>query len=495
VISNNHIHNNTETGLDVLAARELEITGNTISENNHAGIYLNSCHRTKSLNNTIENNKKYGLLINSSVENTVRDNTFVMNGISIFGFDLEEWRTHTIENNMANGRPIYYYKDQAGVTVPSDAASVILANCTQCFLTGLDLSDTDFGVQMAYSFHNTISGCLIRSNKVTGIRLHYHSPENLIKGNIIADHPWEGILIYDACHNNSVKRNTLTGNDRAIFVRSDNNIIEDNSIIDNNEGLSVVAGSGNRATGNIIVGNRYGPDGYGILLYKCVAGTVLENILSDNKVGLLSTETSINNHIFHNSFVLNDTNASDECINTWHDGYPSGGNYWDDYLGEDLNGDGIGDSPYTIQGGGNQDLYPLMSPFGRCVLYGDRNMLSVDEVGQVSFTLVAGKPEATRNYLLLASASGTSPGTPLPGGMVTLPLNWDILTSYVMLYLNSPAFMDFMGALDGEGMGYAQFDSLVPLSPAYAGLTLSFAYALNTPWDAVSNPMNVEVIP
>ncbi|MGB7001909.1 MAG: hypothetical protein WBE22_07860 [Halobacteriota archaeon] len=55
--------------------------------------------------------------------------------------------------------------------------------------------------------------------------------------------------------------------------------------------------------------------------------------------------------------------------NEWDDGYPSGGNYWNDYTGVDfysganqdiLGSDGIGDITYDISGSaGAQDRYPL----------------------------------------------------------------------------------------------------------------------------------------
>lgn len=78
--------------------------------------------------------------------------------------------------------------------------------------------------------------------------------------------------------------------------------------------------------------------------------------------------------IYHNNFISNALHAHQyRNPNWWDDGYPSGGNYWDDYDGvdeysgfnQDIPGpDGIGDTPYLVQGTYiNYDYYPLMNPW------------------------------------------------------------------------------------------------------------------------------------
>ena len=68
-----------------------------------------------------------------------------------------------------------------------------------------------------------------------------------------------------------------------------------------------------------------------------------------------------NNNIYHNNFIENVIQASAEnSDNQWDDG--AEGNYWSDYTGLDVDGDGIGDSPYII-GPNVVDQFPLMAPF------------------------------------------------------------------------------------------------------------------------------------
>ncbi|MHC4946269.1 MAG: hypothetical protein ACYTG7_24920, partial [Planctomycetota bacterium] len=100
-------------------------------------------------------------------------------------------------------------------------------------------------------------------------------------------------------------------------------------------------------------------------------------------------------------------------------------------------------------------LQPYTGVFGDSALaptlLADTHEISETAGGQVNFSLKAGEDQANRTYLLLGTVSGTDPGTPLPGGLATLPLNWDPFTDVVLLLLNSPVFLNFLGSLDANG--------------------------------------------
>jgi len=111
---------------------------------------------------------------------------------------------------------------------------------------------------------------------------------------------------------------------------------------------------------------------YGVINHNWTTNTITRNNnFIANTVGLAIAGE--NNTIYHNNFIDN-TNDVSYCWgynNRWDDGYPSGGNYWNNYVGyDDYSGpnqdepgsDGIGDTPYIIDEN-NQDRYPLMVPF------------------------------------------------------------------------------------------------------------------------------------
>lgn len=113
--------------------------------------------------------------------------------------------------------------------------------------------------------------------------------------------------------------------------------------------------------------------------------------------------------------------------------------------------------------------------------------------GVINFNLYAGIDQASRGYLLLGSVTGTEPGTPLPGNLAVLPLNWDGLTNAIIYLLNGPVFVNFCGLLDSNGMGTAQLNA--PPTSGLLGTILHFAYVLDNPYDFASNAVKVEITP
>lgn len=124
----------------------------------------------------------------------------------------------------------------------------------------------------------------------------------------------------------------------------------------------------------------------------------------------------------------------------------------------------------------------------------DDNQLAASTGGIINFDLDAGATNANRKYIILGSATGTTPGFPLPGGLAVLPLNWDIYTDLVFAFINTSLFHNFLGLLDANGQKQAQLNTPA-LPPNTVGAILYHAYCMNNPFNYVSNAIEIEVIP
>lgn len=126
-------------------------------------------------------------------------------------------------------------------------------------------------------------------------------------------------------------------------------------------------------------------------------------------------------------------------------------------------------------------------------LWLDQDKLSAASGGQVQFSLDFSAAFAGRDYFLLGTLSGTTPGTLLPGGL-TLPVNLDLFSTFILMYYNTPLFDDFMGTLDGNGQASATLSApgAIPLA---LGTTMHFASMTLKPFDFVSNPQGVVIAP
>jgi hypothetical protein len=96
--------------------------------------------------------------------------------------------------------------------------------------------------------------------------------------------------------------------------------------------------------------------------------------------------------------------------------------------------------------------------------------------GTQNFAFDCGAARAFNIYALLATASGTRPGTPSPFGPQTIPLNLDAWTSLSLDFANTAVWTNSLWFLDAAGKGTASFN--VP--PALVGWPMQLHHAVVT---------------
>ncbi|KYK21196.1 hypothetical protein AYK21_05165 [Thermoplasmatales archaeon SG8-52-2] len=149
-------------------------------------------------------------------------------------------------------------------------------------------------------------------------------------------------------------QNTM-GSHYSVFIDTVSDCeVSNNQIKNGGHGIYLKSSNSNDIIDNIIENNNVG-----IYLSNSDNNLIKDNDVKNNNAnGIFANSQSTGNTIYLNDFSDNmDTNAKDYGTNNWD--YNEQGNYWDDYNGVDENNDDIGDSPYIISGGSNQDNYPL----------------------------------------------------------------------------------------------------------------------------------------
>jgi parallel beta-helix repeat protein len=175
----------------------------------------------------------------------------------------------------------------------------------------------------------------------------------------IIDSEGAGDVVFIGADNVIIVNFTIrNGGDDGIHINWDSNniTIVKNNITDNFfYGINL-----DTSSNNLIAENNITLNGKAIVFWDSHNNTIYHNNFINHSYGLW-LDYSNDNLVFHNNFINNTVQVEIwESNSTWNDDYPSGGNYWDDYTGEDSDGDGIGDIPYVIDEN-NKDNYPLMT--------------------------------------------------------------------------------------------------------------------------------------
>jgi nitrous oxidase accessory protein len=279
-------------------------------------------------------------------------------GVEVRGFDIRD-------------TGIDLDKENAGIRVLA-ADAVVEDNTLEDVLFGIDLREAPGAVVRG----NTIGGkALDIARRGDGLRL-WRSDRAVIENNTIHDGR-DAILWYS--RGVTVRGNRSTRCRYGLHLMfSDSVTIQDNELAGNSVGIYLMYSKVVRLTGNRLLRNR-GPSGYGIGLKEVDQFTIDDNLITGNRVGVYldgSPFTSTKPGEFTgNTLAYNDIgvtflpsvrgneftgnnfidNTEQVCIagrgelrgNSF--AKADRGNFWSDYVGYDLDRDGIGDFVHESQ--------------------------------------------------------------------------------------------------------------------------------------------------
>ena len=274
------------------------------------GIYVEDVSYV-TIKNLVISDFLYGIKLRNSSNNVITAVSFINCGLFVAAS-----HNNTVRSTTVNGKPLVYMEDSSGIVSGEGVGQVILVDCHDVIVENVNIQNTTVGIEVYNSTNCIISNNVIKNDKC-------------------------GIYLW-LSNNMYVINNTVENNDLGIILTRTNNSFIANNVIDRcNFAITLDLSSNN---------------------------TICGNIIKDSRAWAMTIFKSSNNTIYHNNFINNSglVNSGISSANKWDNGYPSGGNYWSDYKGEDKDSDGIGDTPYTVVYfelcPDKVDRYPLMEP-------------------------------------------------------------------------------------------------------------------------------------
>ena len=266
-------------------------------------------------------------------------------------------------------------------TLVRNQAGILPCNTDNIIITGSNISHNYVGIDSlqagcspGFNNHFVIDGNRLTENVDGGIRLSYTAHDQIFN-NIISSNGERNAYLYQST-DIDLSRNQFISSTEGLEFYGTNDVMVSNNTFSKNggNGLSAYNASNVAVTSNVFTENGHGfaYGGAAIDLRLATKAVLSDNTIASNRYGLRlggATETLV----FHNNLLNNTVQAFDNrpITDDWDAGYPSGGNFWSDYVGVDncsgplqnicLSPDGIGDTHYAFNL--NDDRYPLMKPF------------------------------------------------------------------------------------------------------------------------------------
>jgi parallel beta-helix repeat protein len=319
--SNNLIISNTFLGFMNKYAIELSNTSFCkLYSNKIDNVEKGAIKIINSNNNSISNTifqTSIGIFLKDSLNHEIYENSFRYGGIGIEGTNIHHWTSHNISvDNIKDGNPIRFYKNDNGIIVPQNTSQVICANCSNFTIKNLVLDSSVYNILLGYSTNNSIHNNSIgyASYDEDGIRLD-HSSFNIISNNKIRGIQESGICLIDSSNNsienntlsipyspygikiieksnmNQVNNNTINGSKCGIQIYgSNNNTISNNDILQIKMNRIVLQNSSNNIIGNNTIKNTKGSYYFGysviMLINDSHQNFIIENTIDCGYQGL-----------------------------------------------------------------------------------------------------------------------------------------------------------------------------------------------------------------
>ena len=385
--------------------RNNKIIGNTISNNKYGIAFYDYSEGNLISDNYIAYNS-HGIQLQQS-NNVLRNNKFVGNNFSISDYSAKI--NDIDESNTVNGKPVYYWVDQHGKLVSSDAGWVVLKNCSRITVENLHLqsnaqaiflyntnsttikgnsvTNNAYGIVLLTSSNNTISNNNLTKNTGYGIQISSESNNNSIIENRIWENTGQGISV-GYSNGTNISKNYITANECGIKLEfaKKSDITENNVTSNTGNGIELSFETCN----NTISRNYISKNALGITMGPTWQHIPAGNIITENTIkenngwGIKLDPTQNNNLIHHNNFIDNNVTEGLQVSNPgqwtyrdrrgqWLPGNPNSwddgkeGNYWSDYEtrypdAAESGNSGVWNAPFYINEN-NVDSFPLVSPW------------------------------------------------------------------------------------------------------------------------------------
>lgn len=256
-------------------------------------------------------------------------------------------------NNVSNGQ--IYDNTVTNSAIPFHV--VTISNCL--FENNLAYHNGN----MAYALELTCIDNVIRNNTMYdnfgGIWLDWNNTGNLVTYNNISGNYGDGIVLLEDARNNLIANNTIVDNTlNGILCRGYDNEFSDNLILRNTHNGILLSDGGNTIQRNLIQNNSRN----GVLMYTFSQHNDY-NVISNNSI-LQNRDYAVNIGLRckYNTITLNNFINNGETYQALDKGENNtfSQNYWNPWNSTDDDGDSFVDYPYIIEGNANNtDTQPL----------------------------------------------------------------------------------------------------------------------------------------